>query len=694
MSNFEDERYSVCVVHADYHGERTYYKYFRIADFMPQESPDELIPAIVQEHAASLEEAQANPDHLYNPSAAYNHESRESDFYLFQWRRDPKDWGKQLTRSFYDDVSLRAFKEAREVILLKDKKGEQGLRDALAEGIPFEGRTTSVFYIVYDNEDGRRPAVRCERRDFSFSDGKIRLRYAISNTKETVLSAPRVWFNDCDIIKSPHALTSYRKVYARLEEPEVDGGVLLRPLNYYAADYVKWFIRKESIQVSKSDRRAVPQIIDAAFLRPDALEAYLKAGASEEEVMGLRKAIARIVMEKDDPNRELFRKALLEDEGFYRECVEQVMRSRDPLLEERNNELATAKANIESAQNTLSGLRQAIDDLNSEKQLLENDMATLSANLDQTRTEQEAALSEIQSNIALKLGLRAVALQPVAMNRPELPVKEGCSCDFVESDSDFKDILADNLKKLGITSVVGNPSAEREGLTVGIAGALAATKFLALPQAVARQVADSISIAISGRSAKKVIVPADFRDVSSVLDEISGEDAVVIVDGVIDAVNEGVLFALLSEDVTPIVVLPFMSHASALLIAKEAWGKMYLPNVEGLLFYSRSIKGAKLQRMTSEPEFPMVSVDDALKEAGNLGEELEQLGLAAEHFLLAAAVFCAVEDLADEDLLERFVAQHLLMCSRCDESAYKSAAEWSEEDLGLIELAKKLGIHG
>ena len=59
-------------------------------------------------------------------------------------------------------------------------------------------------------------------------------------------------------------------------------------------------------------------------------------------------------MEKDDQGRELFRKALLEDKEFYRECVEQVMRLNDSILEERKHELETAKANIENAQSTLS----------------------------------------------------------------------------------------------------------------------------------------------------------------------------------------------------------------------------------------------------------------------------------------------------------------------------------------------------
>ena len=692
MNNFENERYSVCIVHADDHGERTYYKYFRVADFMPQESPDELVPAIVQEHTTSLEEAQANPDHLYNPSAAYNHESRDSDFYLFQWRQDPNNWNKQLTRSFYDDASLRDFKEPREVILLEGKHDEQGLREALSEGIPFEGRTTSVFYIAYGDES-RRPAVRCERRNFSFSDGKIRLRYAMSNTKDTVLSAPRVWLNDYDIIESPHALTSCRKVYAKLEELEADGSVLLRPLDYYAADYVKWFIREESIQVSRSDRRAISQIIDAAFLRPDALETYLEAEAPEEEVIGLRKAISYIVMEKDDQGRELFRKALLEDKEFYRECVEQVMRLNDSILEERKHELETAKANIENAQSTLSGLNQSIESLDGKKQSLENDIESLTSSLEQVRLEQEAVLSEIQSNIVLKLGLRVVASQPVDLHGPELLVTEGRPCDFGESDSSFEDILAENLKKQGVTSMAGNPSVERKRLAVGVVAALAATKFIAVPQTVARQVADSLSVAVSGCSAKKVVVPADFRNVRSVMDAISGNEAVVIVDGIIDAANEGVLFALLSENVKRVVILPFVSHASASLIAKEAWGRMYLPNAESLLTHSCSAKGAKLQKIASEFMLPAVSADDALEEARDLSKELEQLDLAAEHCLLTAVVFRAIENLTDEELIERYVVQHLLMCSRCDESALETLSEWSEEDLGLIELSKKLGIH-
>ena len=111
-----------------------------------------------------------------------------------------------------------------------------------------------------------------------------------------------------------------------------------------------------------------------------------------------------MVMEEDDQGRELFRKSRLENEEFYRECVEQVMRLSDSILEERNRELETSKADIENARSTLSDLNQSIEGLDSKKRSLEDEIERLASSLEQARSEQEAALGEIQSNIAFRLG--------------------------------------------------------------------------------------------------------------------------------------------------------------------------------------------------------------------------------------------------------------------------------------------------
>ena len=704
MSDFDNERYSVCIAHAEKSSSKTYYKYFRIADYYPEENPDELIPAIVQMHALSLEESQENPDYLYTPIASRNYEKRDSDFYLFKWHLDPYDWSKPVVHCIYDDVNLLAYNEAREVIILEGKRGEQGLREALAEGIPFKGKTTSVFYIVYDdeNDEGLCPAIRCERRSLLFSDDMIKLRYGVSNTKETVLSAPRVWLNVQDIIDSLHEQVLDRKLYARLDEPESDGGVLLRSLDYYASDYVKWFIREESIQLSKSNRQVISQIIDSALSIPEALEIYLDAGASEGEVESLRKSIARLIMDKDDPTRELVRNALLEDKGFYRECVEQVMEQSDVLLEERKTELETAKSEIASAESSMAKMKADINSLTEERQSLRDEIEHITSDYESARKEQEKALEEIQSNAALKLGLKVIAAQqPVAVQTSAamlsgIKVEDGPSYDYVKADSFFEEALVINMKKLGIMSIVGKSENERRKFAIGLLSALPFTKFFAIPHSVAHQIGDAISVAISGCGAKRIIVPTDCRDVAAVLESIHEDDEVVIIEGVVDAVNEGILFPLLSREVKPIVILSFMSHASASLVAKEAWGEMFLPNVESLSACPLPLKDVKLERATLEPELPKVCADDMFEEVHDLVNELGKLNLGAGSLMLAASVLRAVEDITEEDDIECYITQHLFMSSRCDEQAFGIIDAWYDvidNDSGLLELAKKLGVY-
>lgn len=696
MNNCEQERYSVCIVNIEGRCEKPIYKYYRVADYYPEENLDELVPAPVRRDFTTPEGASENPDHLYNPNAKFNHDKRNSDFFLFQWRRNPNDSGKYLTRSFYDDPSILELPEPREVFILDCDGGEQGLRDALAEGIPFEGLTTSIFYIAYGSERDRRPALRCERDDFEFADGLIKLRHAIANVKETTpLSAPRVWLDDRDIIESPHSLTSYRKVYARLDELESDGNVLLRPLEYYALDYVKWFIREESIPASKADRRAISQIIDAALLRPDALEAYLEAGAQENEVQRLKESIARIVMEKDDSERDLFRKALLENKVFYSECVERVMRSSDALLQKRKEELASAKKDTETARNVLTQLGSEIEALKQEKAELETDTKAAADELNRAMNEQDEVLREIESNVALKLGLRTVAAQPCQQSpSASLAVEYGRQVEANAIDGSFEDALLNNLKRMGITSIVGKPDEERKRFVRGLVCGIAATKFIALPQAVARQVANSISTAIAGRTARRVCVPADFRDVAAVTASVATDDEVVLIEGVIDAVNEGVLFSLLAESPKSIVVLSFTSHASAMLVAKEAWNKMFLPNVESLVAYRAEARPDKLQCASKAPNTPNVCFDDVASETRDLIDALDSLCLPAGPLLIASIVLCAVEEIADDECTEWYVSQYLLMSSRCDTEAFAEVEKWSEGDSGLLELARNLGIYG
>lgn len=693
INNYERERYSLCLVHAEHGGTRAYCKYFRVADFDPEENPNELAPAIVQADVTTFEDAQANPDHLYNPSAAHYHDSRESDFYLFQWKLHPENLGKQLTWSYHDSARLLVYKEPKEVIVLEGCNGEGDLRRAISEGIPFEGKTTTVFYIAYEKQKNTMLAIRCEKRAFLFTDGKIKLPVAMANVRETVLSAPRVVLNNYDIIESPHPATGYRKIYAKLDEIDADGSVLLRTLDYYAADYVKWFIRKESIHATKSDKRRLSHIIKVALSKPDALEAYLGAKASEGEVDSLKRAIQGIISEEEDSSRELFRNVLLEDDDFRQECVAQAMRESEGVLSERRAEIDAVQKQLDDLRGFIELARTELDQMKDEKAAEEKEYLHITTETERLRQEQDVVMAELQENIALRLGLRTVA-SPSTGGSPgtaDFSIDEGAPIECEESDEAFDEVLAHNMKRLGLTSVSGSSEDERSIAALGVEGALTITRVLAMPQPVAGVMADALGGALGGKRAKRVRVPSDCRDVGGLLRQLDGP-GVVLVENVIDSVNEGMLNALLFRELAPIIVLPFMSHESARLVASEAWERMFLPCVESLVFCPMLAKGDGLKRMSRAYKPCVVAVDNALEGAASIKSDLPKLGVSDGVALAASTVLQAVTDFLEDDPVEPFVSQYIAISSVRDGGGADKLAAWSEGDVGLKCLIKKLGI--
>lgn len=690
------DRYSVCLVHVDPYTE--YHKYFRIADFDPARDKFELAPALVQADSLSLEDAVENPDTLYNPNARYNYDSRKSDFYLFRWKLDPSDFSKQITTSFYDDETLEDFGEPREVFVLHDCKTETDLRRALAKGIPFEGITTSVFYIVYECFGEKLTAVQCDKSDFDFSNEKIKLAVDVANPRSTVLSAPKVELSECDIIESRFPeKTGPRMIYSRLDDLDSCGRVLLRNLDYFASDYVKWYIRECGVEaeVSRSDRQDLVRIINTALLRPDAIEEYLGADVPNEELASLQWAISQSVADEEDQAKELIRKAILKDDAFRQSCLAQVLEEGDAALTAKQEEINQASERAESLNKDVDSLTSQIDELKAKKTEAESGIAALDQELSKARAAQDTVLSELESNVALKLGLRAVASSVQSQEGTtsgKLLVSAGALVNCETVDASLADSLASNLKELGAISVASDSSKERERAAVSIASALSVTNVLAMPSAIAEVAADAICYSLAGRSASRIWVPADYRDAESLINQINTTDAeVVFLDNVVDSVNEGILNALLHIGTSKKLVLSFLSHDSARLVAREAWGSMFFPSVEGLSVLVPSKCPKKLGKSNDASSLPKPSTEDTLDSARYLQGGLDGLSVPNACALLVAAVMQAAESFTENDV-EPYVSQHIAISCVDNVENIAELKEWAGEDQGLTCLAQVIGF--
>lgn len=684
-----EERYSLCLVHKS--EDTGYLKYFRIADYYPDDSRDELIPALIPEHTTSLEEAQANPNHLYNPSAALYYDSRDSDFYLLQWRLDERDSNRQRTRSHHDSVSLLAYDEPFEVIPLPELGGEKSLREYLQKGIPFAGKTTSRFYLVYEQQGRELAAIRCARKDFVIKDGTMKLAENYANPRMSVISAPAVALNTSEVLESPHKETGPRFVYSKTSELPEEKRVLLRPLGYYAADYTKWFIREQGISLSKSERRSVAHIVESALDRPDMIEAYLDAGADYDEVEDLKKAVSNYIDGREDYAHDVVVKALIENDTIHDRCVREIL--------ETDKALEGHREAIEAEERRIDELKQAANDLEADVEKLRLAQSEAQEELDRvlldlsTSTEEaEAVLAELEENVALRIGLK-VTSSGTASARQSIAFIEGCEpMQLRAGNENLPRTVAANLKQLGVTSLSGNPDEVRGKLGIEVLVAASCARATVAADVRGLAVADALSIALDGRTADRVFVPSDFCDAGEIDEILAGEGQVIVLENVIDSVNEALLFHLLSTETEKIIFLPFFSYSNLSLVAKEAWSEMFLLGIEGAVLIGDG-KGREMHTWNGDDAFlsdAPIDVDDIMRVAKDLHDEIEGAPIPDSSLILPATLLACLEEDTEEDL-EPMVSQHLAFVALRHAGAEGGDAieKWSPGDSGLARLMKK-----
>lgn len=682
-SIYEQERYSICMVHAETGGSKTYYKYYRIADYDPAKDRFEIYPALVERDAISLEEVQANPDHLYNPTAAYNHDKRSSDVYLFQWRLDPNEIGRQLTISFFDDLSLGKFPKPREVIIPDGVKSEHDLRIALQEGIPFEGKSTSTLYIAYEHQDGSFLAIQLEQRDLVFKDGLMRLSNSVGNVRSTVMSAACVRLAECDIIESPHAANNYRKLYARMDDLPSEGSILLRPLSYFADDYVKWFIRDASINATKSDRRRLGEIIDLAFSRPDTLEEYLGANVDEEEVAQLRNAVKLCANQQGDAVRKYICDALLEDDSFGAECIDIATENYSDEIDELKNEIKNKQAERDELSQELDTLEDSLNSIKEETSAANDELDAKRKEILKLNEDYCKAETELQNNLALKLGLGIVSNGQAASGQGEIIYKKGLSASCRGFDGDVAEAFEENLRRLGVLSALGDSDEDRRIAVASTLAGLSATKLLLVPNNIAYELADALSIAVSGNTADRAFVPADCRDLAGITKLLPSQNEVLVLDNLIDPVNEGALLSVVANEAKGIVVLPFSSHASLALVARETLAGLFMPAVESLVSYPVARRVDRLVKSSEDLELPLVNLDDAIEGLSDLRDELSDVSMPVQSLLTSVVAMYAAEEILGDESVERVVSQYLAIACEKDISAIENIEKWTEEDTGI-----------
>ncbi|MFC5222462.1 hypothetical protein [Bifidobacterium leontopitheci] len=256
-------------------------------------------------------------------------------------------------------------------------------------------------------------------------------------------------------------------------------------------------------------------------------------------------------------------------------------------LQEKVNDL---RRQATSAQSEISRLAQQknseIAALRRLQQHKDDELATI-------KQDRETLLSQIDEDVSLKLGLRAVVRtltaerqRPDGSEAAEPGIRPAAYRTYpVErSDTGFRSALAEDLHRLGVAS-----TKDYESVPLNFAEAcsrtLSATGLLAVDSAFAAPLANALSYATHGLPARHVSIPANWND-AAVLERLLDDDDndILVLDNVMDTVNEGLLFALsrLSHELT--FVLPVGAYGNLRLLASEVWNHVfYLPTEQYIM---------------------------------------------------------------------------------------------------------------
>ncbi len=696
-----EERYSVCIAYQTDSGDVYFY---RVADYYPDEIDEgnELVPAVIASDALDRDEKYENPVHVYCREAYYDFSRRDSDVYLLEWRKAPYDHGKQLSCICDGHDGLPTTDDVREVIDIPGINCREDLVKALQAGYHLNGVPTREFYLVYERPAGdyQRFAIKCRRDDFISRDGTLRLLDSVANTRQSVLTAPIVVLDEKKIIPTDIPKIQEREIYSGLGElEEEEGRLLLRPFEYFAADYVKYYLahcETDAKLTDKERRYVVAKAMREALSRPDQIEEYLGCECPEQELSELKKAIALQMNSQNDEALKLVQDALIEDKRIRDKCVELGKERYESLLSDDRELLSTINDEISGAERRVAELKVEVNDLESRRDGLVSEVGDAERRLSEVTDKEQQVIRELESNIALKLGLQTVlkSAWPTAgaVSCAPLDVRLGSTVECEILDESIADLLVANLKKLGVSD-----ASSPKGLQVaaaGVVGCLASCMPIAMSEPLATPMATALAATLYAATPTRIVVPADFRDTAAV-SKILAQPGVHVVEGVIDSANEGILFAMSHQWESSTVIFSFRSYASALLLAKEAWDTMFMPNISALTWLPFLSRGKKLATAKGDISIRCPGRRDILDAADELAGSLDGLVLPAPSLVLPAAVAVAADAACGTEEYEPVIAQHLALASGATPETFETLRGWCSngaEGAWLDELGLRLGM--
>lgn len=525
------------------------------------------------------------PTQLFNQRLARQLQSINEDYVYATWEKSPLSSRKYEVKRLLINPYTPALCYEIIICLNHNNKEETNLLDYKWR---YSGRPPQFVFLCFDIHNESYTCILLSRDHLSINDNTIRLKHSTPQyVPEFRINSSQVSKINTGTSRDPHI----RYIYEGAELPIKNAMVNTRSYACSRNSAEQRLQEKldailgeqHSDEHPKETTKRSNTSADAADSKRPADSTWHPAG--ENTSAEIKELNRRIQQKHDDLNQ-----------------LEERIRSRSESYERLGKLVAPLQQQVDEMEKKLEEDRAAITSIHERKEAELAELAQRKTKeLAELERQKDAVLNRLDEDVTLKLGLRSVVKSMMSVQtideRTVNRQTNGMSADDAgdksatrlhptpyptlpaqQSEASFTRTLADNLRSYGIVSV-DKPAEAPNELASACTHILSATRLLAIDSAFAAGFANALAYAMRGEPARHVSVPADWNDACE-LDHLLKEtgDGVLVLDGVFDTVNEGLLFALsrLRHDAT--IILPIGAYGNLRLIATEVWnGVFYLP---------------------------------------------------------------------------------------------------------------------
>lgn len=522
--------------------------------------------------------------------------------------------------------------------LIHQPVNDKQLRQILYDGINLPEGISRYFLLVLDVTANDYRVLHCDKNEFKFDGKKYCIERQIRDFKNAVIEFDIMYIHNDELISNEilrNILNWYtpkklRYFYNSIILPESSRKFQLRETGDYAIGFFSNYLKTTELRNKYSKQIRLNLMTELEYIKDNhyIIERFF---ASEGEKLSVASDIfiENIVQIKDyikhseSADVKLFLDILektptianvfeekIEDKWMAR-LNKKILAKENELLEvnelydEKKQELAVVTNEVNKIQADTQKIIDELESLIEKKVRIETQIKQALTNFQQDIVEQ-AKLSALSGNYQVDSNISSGTIEYISDDFQNVELHPN------KSNSEIFEGLKFNLENLMIEEY-----AERYATI--LMALISSNKFIILPEFHSEDVANALSLMMTGQSIKVISIINENYDLNGLIKEIDrNEDRYVLLNGQLELFNESAINALMNQSKNRNVIFTINDEKSLSLFSNNIWNYcFYLNPVDYFDFVvEKQWKKSKGKAVTVNFDLEELSLafDDEMKE--------------------------------------------------------------------------------